>query len=558
MRDRVLWGGLLGLTVLRLVVAAVTPLSPDEAYYWIWSHALAPGYLDHPPMVALWIAAGTAVLGQSALGVRLLGPLGCLGASWLLYDAGRVLFPGTNAGRTGVLLLNASLILGVGSIIMTPDTPLLVFWTATLWAAARIVPAGSQVDDAPANGALKEGASTGGASTGGASNGGASTGGAARGRAGWWLVAGLCAGLALDSKYTAAFLWIGLGVWVIATPSLRGWLRRWEPYAGGLLGVLLFVPVLAWNARRGWVGLLKQGGRVGDWHPARAIGFLAELVGGQAGLATPVIFGLCMVGLVVAVRRGWVAARGRGDVAPMGRGHVAPMGRGHVAAMRHGHASAVRHGGAGDARWSLLASLSVPPILVFVQHALGDRVQGNWPAIIYPALALAAGAVAAEERTPSAMAAARRWVSAGLAIGFGVTALAYLQATTRLFPLPPRLDPISLRLAGWPVVADQVRGAPFVAVEGYAPASEMAWSTAGPVLGTDRRWGLVDLPAMPIAGRTGLLLRDAGRTQPPDPALWASAVPVGPVRRPGATDRGFMLFRVTGAPGVRLVRLPAR
>jgi len=39
---------------LRLVVAASIPLVPDEAYYWVWSRALAPGYPDHPPMVALW------------------------------------------------------------------------------------------------------------------------------------------------------------------------------------------------------------------------------------------------------------------------------------------------------------------------------------------------------------------------------------------------------------------------------------------------------------------------------------------------------------------------
>jgi hypothetical protein len=61
---------------------------------------------------------------------------------------------------------------------------------------------------------------------------------------------------------------------------------------------------------------------------------------------------LCMWGLVVAVRHAW---RSR------------------------------------DPRWSLLAALSLPPVLIFVQHASGDRVQGNWPAIIYPALAIAAG-----------------------------------------------------------------------------------------------------------------------------------------------------------------------
>ncbi|HET6608563.1 MAG TPA: glycosyltransferase family 39 protein [Rhodopila sp.] len=475
MRDKPLLWALLGLTVLRLIVAAMTPLSPDEAYYWVWSHALAPAYLDHPFMVALWIAAGTASAGQTELGVRLLGPLGCLGASWLLLDAGRRLFPGTSAGRVAVLLLNASLILGVGSVIMTPDTPLLVFWTATLWAAARLA-----------------------------------TGGAAW----WWLVAGMCAGLALDSKYTALFLWVGLGVWVVVTPSLRVWLRRWQPYAGGILGLALFTPVLVWNAHHAWAGLLKQGGRVNDWQPQRAIGFLAELVGGQAGLATPVIFGLCMVGLAVAVRRGW----------------------------------------RGSPAWSLLASFSAPPILVFLQHAIGDRVQGNWPAIIYPALALAAGGAALP----------RRWITTGLAIGFGVTLLTYVQATTQLLPLPPRFDPVSLRLAGWSSVAAQVADtggdAGFLAVEGYAPASELAWWNLGPapILGADARWRLTTLPLMSVAGRSGLLVREGLDARPPDAPFWSAATRLGSIVRPGGTGRGFTLFRVTGADQARLAVLPGR
>src|SRR5690348_7246849 len=301
------------LTVIRLGVAAVTPLAPDETYYWVWSQALAPGYLDHPPMVALWIRPGTALAGQTALGLRLLGPVAAALASWALYDAGRTLFPGSRAGMVVVLLLNATLLLGVGSVIMTPDTPLLVFWTATLWAVARL---------------------------------------AAGGAGAWWLVAGLFGGLALASKYTALLLWIGVGLWVLLVPAMRPWLRRWQPWAACLLGLALFTPVLAWNAAHDWAGFLRQGGRVADWQPMRALGFLAELAGSQLGLATPLVFVLCMAALAVAARRAW---RTR------------------------------------DPAWSLLAALSVPPVLVFLQHALGDRVQGNWPAIIYPALVVAAG-----------------------------------------------------------------------------------------------------------------------------------------------------------------------
>ncbi len=75
--------------------------------------------------------------------MRLLGPLAAAVASALLFDAARLLFPATRAGIPAVLLLNASLLLGVGSIIMTPDSPLLFFWTAALWAMARLAAGGS-------------------------------------------------------------------------------------------------------------------------------------------------------------------------------------------------------------------------------------------------------------------------------------------------------------------------------------------------------------------------------------------------------------------------------
>ena len=61
----------LALVALRLVVAAWTPLTFDEAYYWMWSKNLAGGYYDHPPAVAYVIRAGTMIAGDTELGVRL-------------------------------------------------------------------------------------------------------------------------------------------------------------------------------------------------------------------------------------------------------------------------------------------------------------------------------------------------------------------------------------------------------------------------------------------------------------------------------------------------------
>jgi 4-amino-4-deoxy-L-arabinose transferase-like glycosyltransferase len=430
-------------------------------------------------MVALWIRVGTALAGQTAFGVRLAGPLAAALASWCLYDAGQRLFPGRRAGAMATVLMNATLLLGVGSVIMTPDSPLLFFWTLSLWAMVRLVAGGTGA---------------------------------------WWLAAGLFAGLAIASKYTAVFLWVGIGLWLVLTPDGRIWLRRWQPWAAAALGCAVFSPVLAWNATHGWAGFLKQGSRIGDWQPMRAVGFLAELLGGQIGLVTPWIWVLCMAGLIAAARRAWTTR---------------------------------------DAGWSLLTALSLPPLLVFIQHAIGDRVQGNWPAILYPALVIAAAGRAKPGRDSA-------WIGAS-ALGFSITVIVYAQASLGLLPVPVRFDPIALRLTGWKGFATQAdvlrreAGATFIVADGYATDSELAWwlATDATVVGTDARWALTALPPAAIAGETGLLLRDVRRREPPDPAVWEDARAAGTVMRAGAPF-GFSAFVVRPVAGLAAVSLPRR
>ena len=468
------WAFLAAVTLIRLAVAAYLPLSPDEAYYWTWSKALAPGYLDHPPMVALWIRAGTALLGDSTLGVRLLAPLAAAAGTLLLADAGRRLF-GPGAGLRAAVLLNATLMLGVGAVTMTPDTPLLLFWTACAWALARIASGGD-------------------------------------GR--WWLVAGAAAGLAMDSKYTAALLGIGAAFWLLL-PANRRWLAQPWTWAGAVLAILLTMPVVAWNAEHGWASILKQGGRVSDWAPARAGQFLLELAGGQVGLATPWIAVLFAAGA-------WHAARRWREPGP-----------------------------------ALCAALILPGALVFLQHALGDRVQANWVAVLYPGCALAAAGAA----TPT------RWWRPAAALGAVLTAALYLQSTLAPVPLPRWLDP-SVRLAGWDDLATaaaaeaQRDGAAFLTSDDYGAASLMAWSAPGlPVMAIEPRWMLIELPrvhdASPAA-KSGLLLQPARRREPPDPAFWQSAEPLGTLARSRGTveAEAFRLYRVVPRPGAPAAWLP--
>src|SRR3954469_5120607 len=115
----------LALVALRLVAAAVTPLTFDEAYYWMWSKNLAGGYYDHPPMVALVIRAGTLIAGDTELGVRLVSILLALPMSFAIYRTAEILFGGTRVAATAAILLNVTLLASVGTLIVTPDAPLL-------------------------------------------------------------------------------------------------------------------------------------------------------------------------------------------------------------------------------------------------------------------------------------------------------------------------------------------------------------------------------------------------------------------------------------------------
>src|SRR5450432_1134042 len=115
----------LTLVALRLVAAAVTPLTFDEAYYWMWSKHLAFGYYDHPPMVALVIRAGTLIAGDTEFGVRLVSILLALPMSFAVYRTAAILFGGVRVAASATILLNATLMAAVGTLIVTPDSPLL-------------------------------------------------------------------------------------------------------------------------------------------------------------------------------------------------------------------------------------------------------------------------------------------------------------------------------------------------------------------------------------------------------------------------------------------------
>ena len=260
-RDAQFLAALTSLIALRLIAAALLPLSADEAYYWLWSRHLAAGYFDHPPAIAFVIRAGTFLFGDTSFGVRVGGLLLSFAASWFVWRTGAILTRDEKAGALACLFFNLTLMVTVETLAATPDAPSIAAAAAFCWALAKVAETGN-------------------------------------GR--WWLAAGAAAGLGLLSKYTALFLGAGALLWLAASPPMRRWCISPWPYLGGVVALILFAPNLWWNAAHGWETFVFQFGRV---EATRfTLRYLFEFLGTQAILATPFILVLGVLGLTAAHR----------------------------------------------------------------------------------------------------------------------------------------------------------------------------------------------------------------------------------------------------------------
>jgi len=341
-----------------------------------------------------------------------------------------------------------------------------------------------------------------------------------RGRATGWAVGGLALGLGLLSKFTAGFLAAGAALALLATPSLRPWLARPAPYLAALGALALFSPFLAWNASHDWATFAKQFGRV----PPREFAprYMLEFVASQIGLMNP----LTAVAAAAAIG----SALWRGPPAPEREARV------------------------------LLAATIAPAAAYFFVHALHDRVQGNWVAPLYSALAILAASGAVEAQTaPGARArivgAAGRWAPP---LGLAAIGLVYLHVATG-FPALGPLDPAA-RIGGWRELTRDIdarardEGAHFILAHGYAATSLLTYYGDGsiPVVQRDerRRWSFEPAPPDDLFDAPGLAVGAANSGYGEELAAHfrrVEEIARMPRRTAGRDVETFILFRVSGA-----------
>jgi 4-amino-4-deoxy-L-arabinose transferase-like glycosyltransferase len=259
-------------TLIRLAFAATTGLGVDESYMVAAGRVLSLGYFDHPP-ASWWLSWGAAHLfaTEAPLAVRLPFILLFAVSQLLLWRIG-CLVSGRQAGFWAVVALNLSPVFGVTTASwVLPDGPL----DAALLAAVLCLLRALCSDQPPLVRPFFP---------------------LSRRALGWWVAAGLCVGLALLSKYSAALPMAGVLLYLLTDRNHRRWLGRPEPYLAAAAAAAVFSPVLIWNATHGWASFAFQGDRAAGlrFHPLAPVTTLA----GEALFVLPWIW-LPMMALFV-------------------------------------------------------------------------------------------------------------------------------------------------------------------------------------------------------------------------------------------------------------------
>ena len=209
--------------VVRGVLAAWLEFGNDEVYYW--TYALYPdwSHFDHPPMVG-WVIQlfSLNLLFDSEFFIRLASVVIMTANTYIIFRIGKELKDATT-GLYAALLYTASIYAFViTGIFIMPDTPLMLFWLLAIWSAVRSL-------------SLSKGR--------------------------FFILFGLFSGLAMLSKYSGVFLWVGMGLYILVFN--RKQLKNPYLYLSLLISAICCIPFLYWNIKYNFASLSFHGERVG-------------------------------------------------------------------------------------------------------------------------------------------------------------------------------------------------------------------------------------------------------------------------------------------------------
>lgn len=246
--------------LIKMILATLLPLSHDEAYYWVWSNNTQLSYFDHPAMVSwlFWLGHFLEPLGNAVrVPAVIMGHLSLL--FWFsiiqkYYDLERL--------KSWLWIALACPLIGFGSLIVTPDLPLIFFWSAAIFLFLRFI------DDPSLKNSLFFGSSL---------------------------------GLGFCSKYHIV-LFVPIAITYVILEKKWALVRFKNLFAVFIAGFICSLPVLIWNYSNDFASFrfqLAHGLERPHYNPEWTLGYTA----GQILLLFPIVFWKALKSKLVGTQR---------------------------------------------------------------------------------------------------------------------------------------------------------------------------------------------------------------------------------------------------------------
>lgn len=218
-KQQLLTGIIIFIIWLRLLFVLIMGPMPQDAYYFFYSQHPALSYFDHPPMIAYLLHLFCSILGKNIIAIKIASESTTLVSIYLFYHLANCFLTGRQLNKA-LLLLLSTLMVTILSLVSTPDTPLVLFWTLSLYLIYQAIFKAKPV---------------------------------------YWLWSGVAMGLAFDSKYTAIFLPAGVILFLLlSAPHRRILISKWFWLSVSSF-IIVISPVLIWNAQHHLASFMFQG-----------------------------------------------------------------------------------------------------------------------------------------------------------------------------------------------------------------------------------------------------------------------------------------------------------
>lgn len=248
-------------TAIRLIVAPSFGLGVDEAHYVLYGYYLDLSYVDHPPLTG-WVQAVILYLFHDSILTARVPAIALMAIlSWQCYRFMLSINATQKQALWATAALNSSFMFGAIGLMLLPENFLLVLIYPIIMGVLRI----------EENGTWRE-----------------------------YLWLGILLGLAGLAKYTAVLLVLPLLLYIVVKKR-TDLLINPRILLTALVGFVMILPVLLWNASHDWISFAYQSEHVTGNSSLDLKSFIRSTVA-QFAAYNPFLFVIAFYGLVASLR----------------------------------------------------------------------------------------------------------------------------------------------------------------------------------------------------------------------------------------------------------------